>query len=353
MPVLFKMWGLLRRRLGALSWGFILGAFVLHLLASASLMAMAGEDHLLKDAWTWCYYYITTASSVGYGDLSPQSSLGRGLAAFFVIPGAIGLFATVLGKVTTAFINAWRKQKMGNGDYSKLKGHTVVVGWNGQETQRLVGLLGQDVRTDDEGIVLVDATLEENPFIQGQAQFVKVATLADPDVYARAGLASAARIIVDASTDEQTLAAAFAVLATHPGGQVVVNFDQAGTAKLLQTHHPDVECVLPIQVELMVRAAQDSGASRVIADLVSPYTGMVQFSMTLPKGCPSWTFGGLSAMFKERFDALAVGMATDARKPRLNPPSAELISGGDVVYYIAARRLDDTALTQACARSPA
>lgn len=351
MPVLFKMWGVLRRRLNALSWGFILAAFAMHLLASASLMAMAGEDHLLKDAWIWSYYYITTASSVGYGDLSPQSSLGRGLAAFFIIPGAIGLFATVLGKVTTAFINAWRKQKMGTGDYSKLKGHTVVVGWNGNETLRLVGLLGQDVRTDDEGIVLVDATLEETPFDRGQAQFVKVATLADPEAYVRAGLGGAARIIVDASTDEQTLAAAFAVLANRPSAQVVVNFDQAGTAKLLQTHYPDVECVLPIQVELMVRAAQDSGASRVIADLVSPNTGMVQFSMTLPQTCPSWTFGALSALFKERFDALVVGMAQDARTPRLNPPSAETVSGGDIVYYIAAQRLDEAALARACSKA--
>ena len=351
MPVLFKVWSAWRRRLGALSWGFILAAFAMHLLASASLMAMAGEDHLLKDAWVWCYYYITTASSVGYGDLSPQSSLGRGLAAFFVIPGAIGLFATVLGKVTTAFINAWRKQKMGSGDYSKLKGHTVIVGWNGNETLRLVALLGQDVRTDDEGIVLVDATLEETPFAQGQAQFVNIASLADPQAYGRAGLAGAARIIVDASTDEQTLAAAFAVLASRPSGQVVVNFDQAGTAKLLQTHHPEVECVLPIQVELMVRAAQDSGASRVIADLVSPNTGMVQFSMTLPKTCQPWTFGALSALFKERFDALAVGMAQDARQPRLNPPSSQEVRGGDIVYYIAAQRLDDAALAKACTKA--
>lgn len=348
MPAWFKLWSVLRRRLGDLSWSVLLAAGVIHLATAASLMAFAGEDHLLKDGWTWIYYYVTTASSVGYGDLSPQSSMGRAWAAFVVIPGAIGLFAAALGKATATFIHVWRKQKMGQGDCSKMEGHTVLVGWNGNETRRLVGLLATDVRTDDEGVVLVDSGLEENPFARGEARFVKVGSLADPSVYARAGVPTAARIIVDACSDEKTLAAAFAVLAAQPSGQVVANFDEAGAARLLQAHHASVECILPIQVELMVRAAQDSGASRVIADLVSPHTGMTQFSMVLPHGCKGRTFARASALLKDRFDALAVGVATDPRQPSLNPPSSTLVQGGDTLYYIALRRLDDAQLHQAC-----
>lgn len=53
--------------------------------------------------WSTVYYGIITASTVGYGDLSPQTEAGRILAILY-IPIAVGLMGTFLDLVATSII---------------------------------------------------------------------------------------------------------------------------------------------------------------------------------------------------------------------------------------------------------
>ena len=46
--------------------------------------------------------------------------------------------------------------------YDEMEGHTVLVGWRGATSDRLVDLLLTDTETDDEGIVAVAVELSEN-----------------------------------------------------------------------------------------------------------------------------------------------------------------------------------------------
>ena len=52
---------------------------------------------------------------------------------------------------------------MGKMSYGEMQGHTVLVGWQGRESARLVQLLLSDTNTDNEGIALVAAGISENP----------------------------------------------------------------------------------------------------------------------------------------------------------------------------------------------
>ncbi|WP_009994740.1 ion channel [Rhizobium sp. Kim5] len=67
---------LLRRvylSLSELAWSALLVILVAHLVASYLLFLLAGEGDLVGNPVDFLYYYMVTATTVGYGDLSPKS----------------------------------------------------------------------------------------------------------------------------------------------------------------------------------------------------------------------------------------------------------------------------------------
>ncbi|UXI67331.1 potassium channel protein [Tahibacter amnicola] len=339
MPVFVRLMRLFRRHLALMSWSVLLLVVVAHCLISWQLMVMAGEEKLVTPT-IWFYFYMVTAATIGYGDFSPQTDGGRLIATLWLLPGAITLFAMFLGKATTGLIDSWRRHAMGKSSYPTLKGHTVIVGWMGRDTLRTIDLLMQDTETDDEGILLAATEEIENPR-PDEIRFVRLESLADPHGYQRAGIAEAARIIVNAATDEQTLAASFAVLANHPKGHIVATFDRADTCAVLRAHYPRVECILPLHVEVMVRAAQDAGSAFVAAELLSIAGGATQFSLRIPVDCVALSYGKLFTEFKHQHGATLLGyMLADGSAPRLNPPDTDSVAGGSMLYYIADKRVE-------------
>ena len=65
----------------------------------------------------WFYYYIVTATTIGYGDLSPQTPAGRWVAILWLLPGGVTLFAMFIGKATTGLIDTWRRRAMSKHSY--------------------------------------------------------------------------------------------------------------------------------------------------------------------------------------------------------------------------------------------
>lgn len=339
MPVWIRLMRAFHRHLALMSWGVLLGVVLLHSLVSWELMYLAGEEKL-ADPNAWFYYYIVTATTIGYGDLSPQTNPGRWVAVLWLLPGGVTLFAMFIGKATTGLIDTWRRRAMGKHSYTAMGGHTVVVGWMGRDTLRIIDLLRQDSCTDDEGIVLVATEEIENPRPE-EIRFVRLESLADPSAYGRASVTAAARVIVNAASDEQTLAAAFAVLANKPRGHVVVTFERSDTCAVLKAHYPEVECVLPLHVEMMVRAAQDAGSSVVAAELMSVAHGATQFSLRVPPECAGLDYGKLFNLFKHELGVTLLGYtAGGGAVPRLNPPDTDRVAANATLYYIADQRVD-------------
>lgn len=339
MPVWIRLIRAFNRHLALLSWSVLFGVVLLHCLVSWELMLLAGEEKLV--AFTdWFYYYVVTATTIGYGDLSPQTPAGRWIAVLWLLPGGVTLFAMFIGKATTGLIDTWRRRAMGKHSYPGMSGHTVIVGWMGRDTLRMLDLLVLDCTTDDEGILLVASELTENPQPE-RIRFVRVDSLADPVCYQRAGIGAAARIIVNAATDEQTLAAAFAVLANKPDGHVVVTFERREICAVLKAHYPEVECVLPLHVEVMVRAAQDAGSAAVAAELLSIASGATQFSLQVPAQSSELGYGKLFNVFKHELGVTLLGYTAGAcAEPRLNPPDSDRVAANTTLYYIADRRVD-------------
>ncbi|MBO0663168.1 NAD-binding protein [Jiella sp. CQZ9-1] len=313
-----------------------------HLVASWLVLNVVGESDLTRDLVDFVYYYVVTATTVGYGDLSPATSAGRLIAVFFVLPGAIAIFTAVLGKLLSAVSNIWRRRMYGLGNFVERSDHDIVMGWHDGTTQRLLALLADERGEGEPPIVLIAKDLEQNP-MPDKIDYVRVERLADPDGLERAGAANARAIIVRGASDDETLAAALVASALGTGTHVVAHFDYETTAAILRRQSPAIETVTSLSSELMVRAARDPGSSVVANLLLSAGKQDTAFSVRVPNSAPSFTYRAALYTLRRLHAVTLVGMARHGNVD-LNCEDATTIQSGDVLYYIADRRLDSASI---------
>lgn len=336
MIIVGRLYRVLRRHVRRVSWGMVALALLAHMGLSWVLFVLAGE-HKLVGLDAFPYYYMTTATTIGYGDLSPGSVAGRYIAAFVLMPGAVALFATVLAKTSAVLITFWRRHHVGKMAYAQLSGHTILIGWQGAASARLLELLLSDTATDDEGVVLVAEGVAENP-MPDHMRFVAAESYTHTDVYLRAGIAGAARVIVNPPSDDQTLAAVFALMAHAPRAHIVAHFDSASAARLVACHYPAIECTRPMTAEILARAAQDPGSAAITAELLSVDDGPTQFSLAVPAQLEALDYSLLAADFSQR-GALLLGLRAPDGALRLNPPAQTAVPAGAMLYYLAEQRV--------------
>lgn len=332
----FQLSNLLRRLYFAVSdlhWTVLGLALVLHMLLSWSLLAWAGEPDLRPVA-SFVYWYATTASTVGYGDLSPKSDVGRLLTAFLIYPGAIAAFTTIIAKSFAGLSASWRRRRVGLGDYREVSRAVVLVGYDPDRTPRMIDELVADAHHGQNIVLLATNELDNH---DERFRYVRARSLSAPDDLARAGLAHAERVVVFAGSDAETLTAALAITAINQGGHIVCFFHHAENARLLTAHCPQVEAVLAPSVELVVKALKDPGSSQLLAQLVSHTdAGATLFSM------PASAAGTFRQMAEHLLGRGAILLAT-ARGgdcAHLSFDVAGQVSPGDRLFYVASERLE-------------
>lgn len=105
---------------------------ILYISLSWGFLALAGEKALTDNFSNFIYYLMVTASTVGYGDHSPVTDLGKWVVVLFVIPGGLSLFAALLGRVAGSAIDYWRAGILGKRRV-RVENHIVLLGGTGRE----------------------------------------------------------------------------------------------------------------------------------------------------------------------------------------------------------------------------
>lgn len=324
-----------------LHWTLLAILIGLHALSTWGLMLLAGEEKLQAPA-TFFYWYATTAYTVGYGDLSPQSDAGRLITALWVFPGAIAAFTTVVAKVLAAIGDVWRVRRAGKGDYSRMTDALVLIGYHPARTPKMIAELCADLSPDQTLVLLTRQTLTD---LDSRIRYVQTESLTSTAALTRAGVPGASRVLVFTDSDADTLAATLAAVSlTGSSAHVVCYFEDEDNARLLDQHCPEVEIVLSAGPEMVARACKDPGSSQVISALSSHLDpGATLFSLSWPEGAPG-RFGDLARSLLDRSATLLAIQSASATMPTFNPSPDLSVQPGDRLYYVAADRLDAAAL---------
>ncbi len=329
----FGLNALLRRLYLAASelhWGVMLTLLLAHMALSWALLGQAGEADL-RPPVDFAYWYLTTATTIGYGDLSPKSDWGRMIAALFVMPGAVALFTAALARFFAGVAGRWRRRRQGEGDYSEVDGLIVIVGYDRERTPRMIAEITADARAAEIVLVAADALEIDDPTYR----FVHATSLTAPGDLRRAGVERAARVVVYAATDAETLAATLAVTALNKDGHVVCFLRDPDTARLLNAHCPAVEVVLTPTVELVVKALSDPGSSRFIAQLASHTDEGATLYAARATG--DGDFDGHAARMRAMGAVLVATCAPGDNCPRFDLDAP--VRAGDRLFYVAKARV--------------
>jgi voltage-gated potassium channel len=327
-------------RISGLTWDTVLGMLVCHFAVSWGLMILIGGETIASRDIFW-YFYVTTATTVGYGDYSPVTETGRLVTTLWIMPGGIALFTAIIAKFAQQIVDRWRRRLLGLASYENLTDHIVILGWHGSRTHRMVDQIrGGEVNNKHE-IVLCSRSTEENP-MPDRVRFVKGLTLNAPDLLRRAAVKNANYIIALGHDDDETLAAVLGAAAVNSNAHIVAYFDQQSFADLLKAHCPHAECNVSLSIELMVRSAQDPGSSRVQSQLLSTVKGPTQYSLQVPDDAKPVAYGALFSALKTSYDATLIGVAETALGDDLvlNAPQEHRVDPGMIVYFMAPHRID-------------
>jgi voltage-gated potassium channel len=215
------------------------------------------------------YWAVTTMSTVGYGDLSPETGAGRIHAMLLMVMG-IGTFGLVVEGFISMLLELTEKRKKG---LIKVKdqNHILVCGWS--ETIRECI---QELQDLSEEVYIIGEDSEIHDFVEqhrGNLTFVK----GDPTRWEdlkRAGAERASIILIDLPTDSQALDCVV-TLRPHSDARIVVEVERSENQSKLQSAGADevtIPCVL--SGRLMAQAKSKPYLSRFVTEVVSTNVGM-------------------------------------------------------------------------------
>lgn len=328
---------LVDRHFKQMNWQAIVMMVLLYILLAWLLLSAVNEDALTGS--DFFYWLLVTASTVGYGDLSPSTPEGKFIVAFFVIPFGLSLFALTAGKVAAFSAYQWRKGIMGLKDLN-LRDHILVIGWDEQRTPDMLRLLLLEAaQNKGRKICLCVTDLTENP-MPGEIEFIRTKAFNDDRDMDRACINEASTIIIDTAQDDFTLTAGLYAYGQNRDAHIIAFFRDDSLARLLKEHCPTIECTPSVSTELMVKAAMDPGSSCLHRELLSAAEGMTQYSIQYPDGLPEMCVRDLYVPLKENYGAtlIAVDLDSDGR-PEVNPSLDQRVKAGCTIYYIADNRI--------------
>jgi len=313
-----------------------LAVLLFYLVSSYGLLLWAGEDALVS-AGNFLYWIMVTASTVGYGDLSPATTMGKYVVSFWVIPLGLSLFALTITKVGMSLSDYLLKSRKGLNVLNNEQ-HCVIIGWNGSRTLRLIELLRAKTNAEKSNIVLCVDEPMENP-LPSLIDFVTVESFSHSESMSRTNLARAKTIIIDTPLDDVTLTTALFCRKMSPDSHKTAYFQDEQVGELLLEHCPNIEIIPSVSVEMLAKSTIDPGSSLLHKQLLDATDGMTQYSIVYPQQ-QSCDFGSLFTDFKHKHSATLIGIKTvDKAHIDLNPALESLVNADDVLYYIAEKRL--------------
>lgn len=315
----------------------VLGLFAVWIACSYAVLLMeqnapnAQIDTFGKALW----WGVVTFMTVGYGDLTPVTPMGRATAVILMLSGVVAI-GIVTAKISAYFLRQILLEGRGAVDRSKVKNHLIICGWKDDmpDLIRHVLALSPDLKPKD--LVLVAArsaeelaSLREEPglkdvhFILGdhfqQATLVKAApdTARKVLILADTSVGADGRKPSGTEADARTIMTAIALSNVAKGTVVAAELldpsldhylKLAGVAEIIYSRE--------YSRLLLGNASSGTGLTNVFHDLIDPKSSAHITTRDIPEKIWGSTFGEFRRNFESRNkDLLVIGILENTGNP--------------------------------------
>jgi len=337
VPILTKILSRFYNELLDLKWWLLCVLAATFFVISWSFFRLAGELEITESLTTYIYFAATTASTVGYGDMSPQTQTGRMIAAFWFFPGSLLVFSAVLGRLAGGMVERIRRMADGFGSFENLQGATVIVGYSRDHTPVMIENLiaGRD---GDKDIVLLTKTTEGD--LPEGVKLVKSDRLDALSSLKRAAIQNADKVMVYASSDAETFNTCLAIRELNETLHIAAFFEDRDTARRA-ANLAGLEAIVSNASEALVRAAQDPGAGQVLMALSAASVGATIYSA---KVSAELEISELRAALYA-CDATLISVCQMQGQDFEFAPFPPKLSAGGTFYYLCQERLTPQQIT--------
>jgi voltage-gated potassium channel len=181
----------------------LIAVAIVIVLVGAALFAITQHD----DYWTALYWAITTATTVGYGDVLPHNAIGRVIASFVMLT-TIPIVGAVFSLVAGASAVTHLRRILGMETHLPKSPYTLIYG-----DHPVVDRVLEELREGDEPVVVV--TPRPAPNLHEDA-LVVTGDPTDERVIARSRPENASRVLIACNDDADTLVLAVSLHARAP-----------------------------------------------------------------------------------------------------------------------------------------
>ncbi len=303
---------------------------VLIILVSVILLGSLGfvcfeKDIPFSDAVWWS---VVTLTTVGYGDISPETSGGRIVGMAVMILG-IGVLTA---SIATLFIEERLLENKGMKS-TRMTDHFIICGWNFRGDEVIEELRADSISEDVPFVIIAD--LPEKPLDDPKLHFIRgeVRTTS----LQKANLPEARGVIVLSddsldvyARDAKTILNTLAIKNVQPQVYTCVELMDPKNVEHCQMAGADEIIVVgELGTNLLVQAALDHGMSRVISELVSNRYGNELYKMKVPPHLRGRPFLEVMCELKRERNLLCIGIEDKAGKNLITNPANDYKSGDD------------------------
>jgi voltage-gated potassium channel len=296
--------------------------------------------------WDALWWSMVSLTTIGYGDIFPETLGGRYLVAVPIMFFGIGLLGFVLTLLATAIIESKAAHLTGRARV-RMNDHVLICNYASKAlVLEFVDQLRAEASTRDVDILLVDEDLEHLPpeLVDRGVRFIR-GNPARAETLHKAGIAQARAALVSAkhpqepSTDHTTLAILLAIESINAKVRTVAELVDPRNREFIERTRCDaIVCPGGFTSLLMVQEIITPGVQRVMHDLAS--TGVGQQVYLVPwKGGATRPLSGFGPWAREQH-ALVIG-AQRGEQLELNPGDDHPVQPGDLVVVIARTRPAD------------
>jgi voltage-gated potassium channel len=315
-----------------------LGATCAIILLGAASIFIADRYYATKGAagiLDAVYWAVVTIATVGYGDVVPVSPVAKLLALIVILSGP-ALLSLLTASVASMLIE--KKIKEGEGlETIKDRDHLIVCGWNENGPKVVEGILVQLKGAKPKIVLINELDKEDIQSIQYQYQEYDIAfvrgNFVKEDVLARANLprARAAIVLADLSggrtldkADERTVFGTMAIKSMAAKVRTCAELIHGENREhLLRANVDEIIVRGESTGALLATAAVSPGLADSVKSLLNNQEPNKLWRVPVPSRFSDKTFGDLLPYFRDKFQALLIGVVREKERIKLE----DILSG--------------------------
>jgi voltage-gated potassium channel len=231
------------------------------------------------------YYLVTTATTVGYGDISPSTQLGRLIAPFYMSYSIIlmGWLLTIAGE---KFLQISRRKLKGEIKMNKVIGLTIVGFSKEDKLKKIIEEIRSDSSFEDKEVLIVNNVMDESyPWMSKYNIRFKKSRGSDLNALREIHIEKSEKIIIlandvnDESSDDYTVSNILAIRSISREVKIIAESVREDTT-LLETAGANVVTDVT-RGDILAKELLDEGSIDFHNSLFSSKTEGTQFNSLL------------------------------------------------------------------------